>query len=277
MARRAQDQTKADALVVDALRGQLDREEILLTNVRLTDPRAGDVEIDALILFPDLGAAVLEIKGGLVQFADGEWSTSRGTYRRRIHPTEQARKAKHALRRYIDRQPDWSAPLLRTEWFVALPDTHVAGDMGPEGERSHLLGAGDIGAMRERIRATLSSTINPDSLPAAGWEQDVLALLLRRGADLGRAQRRRTHTYAAAIGTVLAIAGMAWWLVTGTPGDAARGTVPGTGECDPNYEPCLPVTDDLDCSDIRLPVTVSGRDVYGLDRDGDGQACEVYE
>lgn len=276
MARRAHDQTKADALVIDALRGQLARDEILLTNLRLTDPRSGDVEIDALILFPDLGAAVMEIKGGLVRFADGEWSTSRGTYRRRIHPTEQARKAKHALRRYLDRQPDWSAPLLRTEWFVALPDTPIAGDMGPEGERSHMLGAGDIGAMRERIRDTLSSTINPDPVPAAGWEEDVLALLLRSGGTADRGRARRPRTVIAAAATIIALSGLVWWLVAGTPEDPARATVPGTGECHPNYEPCLPVTEDLDCSDIRQPITVTGEDPYGLDRDRDGLACETY-
>lgn len=276
MGRRAHDQTKADVAVVRALRDQLMREEILMTNVRITDPRAGDVEIDALILFPDLGAAVVEIKGGLVTFDDGEWTTSRGGYRRRIHPTEQARRAKHALRRYLDRQPDWNGPLLRSEWFVAAPDTDIVGDMGPEGERGHLLGAGDLSLIREQIRTTLSSTLNPEPIPPAGWEQDVLALLLRSGVSPTRARPRRTRTFAAAAGTVLALVGLVWWLGADTGKDPARATVPTTGECHPDYEPCLPVTGDLDCSDVRVAVTVTGTDPYGLDRDGDGLACEVY-
>lgn len=54
------------------------------------------------------------------------------------------------------------------------------------------------------------------------------------------------------------------------------------GRCDPNYEPCVPVDRDVDCaggrgngpSYVAGPVRVVGRDVYGLDRDGDGIGCE---
>ncbi|WBU65198.1 hypothetical protein [Paracoccus aerodenitrificans] len=50
-------------------------------------------------------------------------------------------------------------------------------------------------------------------------------------------------------------------------------------ECDPNYEgACVPVASDVDCAGgsgngpayVRGPVYVVGRDVYDLDRDGDG-------
>lgn len=53
-------------------------------------------------------------------------------------------------------------------------------------------------------------------------------------------------------------------------------------ECDPNYTPCVPVASDVDCAGgkgngpayVRGPVRVIGRDVYGLDRDGDGIGCD---
>ncbi len=55
-------------------------------------------------------------------------------------------------------------------------------------------------------------------------------------------------------------------------------------ECDPNYEnpPCVPIADDVDCASgngngpayVNGPVRVIGRDVYGLDRDGNGIGCE---
>ncbi len=53
--------------------------------------------------------------------------------------------------------------------------------------------------------------------------------------------------------------------------------------CDPNYEgACVPIASDVDCAGgsgngpayVRGPVYVVGRDIYGLDRDGDGVACE---
>lgn len=54
-------------------------------------------------------------------------------------------------------------------------------------------------------------------------------------------------------------------------------------ECDPNYSgACVPVASDVDCAGgsgngpeyVSGPVYVVGRDIYGLDRDGDGVACE---
>jgi len=53
-------------------------------------------------------------------------------------------------------------------------------------------------------------------------------------------------------------------------------------ECDPNYDPCVPVASDVDCAGgsgngpayVMGPIYVIGDDIYGLDRDGDGVACE---
>ena len=54
-------------------------------------------------------------------------------------------------------------------------------------------------------------------------------------------------------------------------------------ECHPSYaRVCVPVASDVDCAGgsgngpeyVRGPVEVVGPDVYDLDRDGDGIACE---
>ena len=53
-------------------------------------------------------------------------------------------------------------------------------------------------------------------------------------------------------------------------------------DCDPNYDPCVPIASDVDCAGgsgngpayVEGPVRVIGDDVYGLDRDGDGIGCE---
>lgn len=51
--------------------------------------------------------------------------------------------------------------------------------------------------------------------------------------------------------------------------------------CDPNYTgACVPIASDVDCAGgngpayVRGPVYVVGRDIYGLDRDGDGIGCD---
>jgi len=63
---------------------------------------------------------------------------------------------------------------------------------------------------------------------------------------------------------------------------AVVGSPASAQECDPNYDPCVPIDSDVDCaggkgngpSYVRGPVRVIGRDIYGLDRDNDGIGCE---
>jgi hypothetical protein len=57
------------------------------------------------------------------------------------------------------------------------------------------------------------------------------------------------------------------------------------GNCDPNYSgACVPIASDVDCAGgsgngpkyFRGIARITGSDVYDLDRDGDGFACEPY-
>lgn len=62
-----------------------------------------------------------------------------------------------------------------------------------------------------------------------------------------------------------------------TPDTDAQGS-----GCDTNYDGCVPVSSDVDCAGgsgdgpdyVAGPVSVTGTDVYDLDRDGDGTACD---
>ena len=55
-----------------------------------------------------------------------------------------------------------------------------------------------------------------------------------------------------------------------------------TSSCDPNYAGCVPIASDVDCAGgsgdgpayVSGPIQVIGRDIYRLDRDKDGWACE---
>jgi hypothetical protein len=57
---------------------------------------------------------------------------------------------------------------------------------------------------------------------------------------------------------------------------------PPKGKCDPNYSGCVPVASDVDCAGgsgngpayVQGPIQVIGKDIYGLDADHDGTACE---
>ncbi len=67
------------------------------------------------------------------------------------------------------------------------------------------------------------------------------------------------------------------------PAPAAVAPAAPSSPCHPSYTgACVPVASDVDCAGgsgngpayVRGPVTVIGPDEYGLDRDGDGTACE---
>jgi hypothetical protein len=57
---------------------------------------------------------------------------------------------------------------------------------------------------------------------------------------------------------------------------------PSGGDCDPNYSGCVPIASDVDCAGgsgngpayADGPVRVTGSDIYDLDSDDDGTACE---
>jgi hypothetical protein len=57
---------------------------------------------------------------------------------------------------------------------------------------------------------------------------------------------------------------------------------PAQSQCDPNYSGCVPVASDVDCAGgsgngpayAEGPVNVIGSDIYDLDKDKDGVACE---
>lgn len=326
----------AEELIWQTLTSQLLPGETLLRNVRFTDAKYGDVEIDFLIVMPDAGVAVVEVKGGAISYEDGQWLTrsrANGNHVRRINPVEQARKAKHAVRRYLDRQPEWHHGLIKSAWFVAMPNTDVNGDMGPEGKREHLIGRKDLAELRERLRNVLLDPLDSDKLPPGDWPDEALSLILRLEHSNGNNQIQTQPSASSqavrwltiiATGIVLAIITALFtvrggWLAavivavvaagalfviwrrlttsqqlkqlrTGLVAASAAGIALGfagtlalygedvtQGDCNPNYLPCIPIAEDLNCSDIKIAVRVVGEDVYRLDRDGNGTGCESYQ
>jgi hypothetical protein len=72
-----------------------------------------------------------------------------------------------------------------------------------------------------------------------------------------------------------------------SPVAAANGLIDGApvkqgSDCDQNYSGCVPIASDVDCAGgsgngpeyVQGPIDVIGRDIYKLDNDGDGTACE---
>jgi hypothetical protein len=80
----------------------------VLANVRLTD-EGRDHEADLVVLMPDVGVLVVEVKGGSLHVDDRGtwWQTSGHGGTRKVHPVDQARDTKYALRHYIESDPRW--------------------------------------------------------------------------------------------------------------------------------------------------------------------------
>lgn len=106
--------TTSEREVWQRLRDALPPNACLLANLRLTD-EAKDHEADLIVLLPDVGCLVLEVKGGSVWCSPpddrGEvlWWIRRGGIQERIHPVDQARDTKHALRKYVESDPRWGS------------------------------------------------------------------------------------------------------------------------------------------------------------------------
>ena len=64
--------------------------------------------------------------------------------------------------------------------------------------------------------------------------------------------------------------------------DNSRENAPNGQECDSNYSGCVPIASDVDSAGgpgngpeyVKGPIKVIGKDIYGLDRDRNGIACE---
>jgi hypothetical protein len=65
----------AEKVVSEALRGSLPEDCVLAHSVQVRDGRA-EHEIDLLVLWPGVGMAAIEVKGGKVGVENGQWYQS---------------------------------------------------------------------------------------------------------------------------------------------------------------------------------------------------------
>jgi hypothetical protein len=215
----------SEELVWNALRAGLREDDVLLYGMRFTDPEEGEVEIDLLVLMPDCGTVVIEVKGGLVSFSGGAFRQSGSAGVHPIAPIEQARKGVYALRRFLERQPSWSRGPVRAGWLVAFPYTAISGDMGPEGRRDLLIGSADVSHVAERVFERLWDPSIQIPMPASGWVDAALHHLMgspNSPAEVAfRTAARLTHVdqLTQAQSTVLGfVAGHPRFCVTGPAG-----------------------------------------------------------
>ncbi len=106
--------------------------------------RPGDGEADFVVLHPDHGLVIIEVKGGAIEVLDGEWfSTGRSGRFSIKNPFEQAVASKHALRRFIENL-DPPLPRVPVGHVVAFPDCSLGSGIGTYGPRELIFDKSDL-------------------------------------------------------------------------------------------------------------------------------------
>lgn len=147
----------AESLVLRALRDQLPDGTTVLVNLRLTD-ESGDREADAVVVWPGVGVAVVEVKGGHVAYADGHWWLGERRRPRRVDPVRQALDCKYRIRGVLRRHPRWSGGDPRMVHHVVLPFTRLPETFAvAECPRELVTDQNQIGSLAERLRTQLDN------------------------------------------------------------------------------------------------------------------------
>ncbi len=99
---------------------------IILHSVQIANHTAKTQgEADFIVLIPDGGIFVVEVKGGTITFENGKWHTmNRGGVRKEIEPVEQATGEMNSLQTFINEHSGGSDALKQClwGWCVAFPD-----------------------------------------------------------------------------------------------------------------------------------------------------------
>ena len=122
-------ESPAERVVWESLKGGLPSGSVLIANQRFTT-RKGDVEADLIVGVPGAGFAVVEVKGGTVTHDGRTWRQSGGkAVNRAIKPIDQGRRAKYALRDYLDEHREtWGRRSVVLAHLVAFPFSEVPAD-----------------------------------------------------------------------------------------------------------------------------------------------------
>lgn len=176
--------SEAERQVWERLSRTVSQDTILIPNFRLTD-EFKDYELDVVVLMPDVGIVVLEVKGGRVWIDDqGRWRQGDASRQRVIRPLEQCRDGKYALRDYVEADPRWrESSRTRVLWghSIVLPFTDLAADFAtPECPRWTVHGRDDQHDLAGRLHDIAARQESGHRTPNDGDIALILEILTGR-------------------------------------------------------------------------------------------------
>lgn len=170
--------------------GQLPDRVQVAPGIRLTDVSAGqaDAEVDLVLVDPDWGVLVVEVKGGTVTYDDTHhrwWRWHGGGRRHEIRdPVAQAQRAAAFVRRALGQHLVDAAPV-PVGWAVAVPECRLEAPGGaylPAGKLWDALAADQL----ERLFAAACHAPGPGEEPPGAQSATRIMQILRGRAVAGR-------------------------------------------------------------------------------------------
>ncbi|MBZ2199460.1 nuclease-related domain-containing protein [Occultella gossypii] len=220
----------AEEVLWRALAEQLPEDATLLHSVNLLE-ESTEREIDLLVLWPGVGIAAIEVKGGTVWHNEQGWHQGSPTDSHRMNPLRQVQDARHVLQEKLRRR-GIGAGRARTAHLVAFPHTRFAQDFETtDCPRSMIIDRDDVAGVAAHVRhAIVTHGQGERGLDEVDAQDlyDVLAGQLGAQVDiLGEARgpsstgwicspRTRSASCASSPGT----SASKWWV---EPGAARRG------------------------------------------------------
>lgn len=167
----------AEKAVWDALRAQLPDDVVLAHSIQVRHGRA-EHEIDILVLWPGVGLAAIEVKGGKISVDQGQWYQSDRQGKHRIEsPLAQSQGSQHAFKDWVKDQI--GSPLVsRFAYMAAFPYSDVPHAWEMAGvPRPLILDHDDLTDCRERLRAAIETQAQGGSSLAPKYAQRIIPLL----------------------------------------------------------------------------------------------------
>ncbi|WP_218713549.1 NERD domain-containing protein/DEAD/DEAH box helicase [Arthrobacter sp. BF1] len=151
----------AEKAVWDVLKASLPDDVVLVHSVQVRHGRS-EHEIDILVLWPGVGLAAIEVKGGLVTNEHGQWFQSGGAdgKHKLKDPLAQSQGSQHAFKLWLQ---DHMGMLLtsRFVYMAAFPYSYVGQDWVKSGNpRNLLLDQDDLKKPAELIRRAIEDEGN---------------------------------------------------------------------------------------------------------------------
>ncbi|MGO4957676.1 NERD domain-containing protein [Luteococcus sp. Sow4_B9] len=138
--------------VHDRVVRQMEDDCLVLANFRVSD-ETKDHEADLVVLMPQSGIVVVEVKGSHVWHDGHNWRIRRNECDQVVHPVSQARDAVYALRHYVESDPRWgSRRRIRWGHHVVLARTPLDEDFAtPDCPAWQVTGANQLDELGDRI------------------------------------------------------------------------------------------------------------------------------